>query len=184
MIGTPIAPVLNAHRDTLTEVQGVAAAVFTGFEKLVVLNLSATRSIWIETADDFFASCVAVNPRDALAAHASLVKPLLEKSISYGRSVTAITFDTGMQLGRAVQHKLADNRNMAVTAAESVVQQAPCGSRWGLSALKATSDAGKQVFDAMGNATQRVVDVAQQRASAATDTALRAVKTSSAKRPR
>ena len=108
--------ILAANKAAMAEAQGVASAALAGFEKLVALNMAATKSALFDTSADFMSAFTAQSPSDALAAQASLVKPLAEKTVAYSRSVYAIATEASAELTKAAEAKAAariEKRNAA-----------------------------------------------------------------------
>jgi phasin family protein len=120
--------ILAANKATVAEVQALAATSLSGFEKLVELNMAAIKSAMLDTSADFLSAFSAQSPSDALAAQASLAKPLAEKSIAYSRAVYAIAQDASAELTKAVEAKLATSQEALAEVIESMVKSAPAGS--------------------------------------------------------
>ena len=174
--------ILAANKTAMAEAQGVATAALAGFEKLVALNLAATKSALFDTSADFMSAFTAQNPTDALAAQASLVKPLAEKSVAYGRSVYAIATETSAELTKAAEAKAAESQKAMTTALEEMAKNAPAGSESVVAALKSAVTASQQAMDTAKSTAKKAVEMAEKQAASVADTALNAVKTPSRKK--
>jgi len=174
--------ILAANKAAVTEAQALAATAFAGFEKLVALNVAATKSALFDTSSDFTAAFSAKNPSDALAAQASLVKPLAEKTIAYGRSVYAIASETSAEFGAAAEGKLAEAQKALATALDNAAKNAPAGTESVVAVVKSAVAASQNALDSAKASAKQAVATAEKQAAALADNALNAVKTTSKKK--
>ncbi|WP_342620950.1 TIGR01841 family phasin [Rhodoferax sp. GW822-FHT02A01] len=173
--------ILAANKTAVAEAQALAASAFAGFEKLVALNLAATKSALFDTAD-LTSVLSAKSPTDALAAQASLIKPLAEKSIAYGRSVYAIASETSAELTAAAEGKFAEAQKSATAALDNLAKNAPAGTESVVAVVKSAVAASQNALDTAKASAKKAVEVAEKQANAVTDNVLNAVKTNSRKK--
>ena len=171
-----------AGKNAVAEAQALAASAFAGFEKLVELNLAVTKSALFDTTGDLYSVLNAKTPTDALAAQASLVKPLAEKSISYGRSVYAIATEASAEFNKSAEAKLAEGQKNFATALETLAKNAPAGSESVVAVIKSAVAAGQNAVETAKTSAKKAVDLVEKQAASVTDTALNAVKTTSRKK--
>ena len=169
--------IASANKEAMTQLQGLAATAFSGFEKFVDVTLEASRAVWVDSAAEALAVLDAKNPRDALAAQASLVKPLAEKTLAYGRTVYAIASETSAELGKAAEGKAAEVSKAAAEALENLAKNAPAGSETAVAAMKSALSASQQVADTVKATAKQAVAQAEQQLSAAADALISKVKT-------
>ena len=174
--------ILAANKAAAAEAQALAATAFAGFEKLVALNLATTKSALFDTTADFTSAFSAKNPTDALAAQASLVKPLAEKTIAYGRSVYAIASATSAELSVAAEGKLAEAQKALGTALDNMAKNAPAGTESVVAVVKSAVTASQNALDSAKASAKKAVEMAEKQAAVVTDNALNAVKTTSRKK--
>lgn len=174
--------ILAANKTAAAEAQALAASAFAGFEKLVALNLATAKSAMFDTTGDFTFAFSAKNPTDALAAQASLVKPLAEKSIAYSRSVYAIVAETTAELTAASEGKLAEAQKTLATALETMAKNAPAGTESMVAVVKSAVAATQNAMDSAKVSVQKAVEMAEKQANSATESALNSVKTNSRKK--
>ena len=173
--------ILAANKTAAAEAQAMAATAFAGFEKLVALNVAATKSALFDTAD-LSAVFSAKNPTDALAAQASLVKPLAEKTLAYGRSVYAIASETSAELSAAAEGKLAEAQKTLTGALDNMAKNAPAGTESLVAVVKSAVTASQNAMDSAKASAKQAVATAEKQAAALADNALNAVKTTSRKK--
>jgi phasin family protein len=174
--------ILAANKAAAAEAQALAATAFAGFEKLVALNLAATKSALFDTTADFTSSLSAKTPADALAAQAALVKPLAEKTLAYGRSVYAIATETGAELSAAAEGKLAEAQKTLASGLDEMAKNAPAGTESMVAVVKSAVAASQNALDSAKASAKQAVATAEKQAAALADNALNAVKTTSKKK--
>ena len=165
-------------KQSVAEAQGLAASAFLGFEKLVALNLATVKSSLFETSGDFYAVFSAKSPTDALAAQASLAKPIAEKTVAYGRSVIAIATETSAEFTKVAEARVAEGQKNFAAALDLLSKNAPSGSDQVVAAIKSAVSAGQQAVDTAKNSVRKVSELIEKQATSASDAALEAVKAS------
>lgn len=171
-----------ANKNAVADMQALTTTVLAGFEKLVDLNMAATKSALFDTSADFMAAFGAQSPTDALAAQASLVKPMAEKSIAYSRALYSIASETGAELTKSAEAKLAENQKVVASAVATMAKNAPAGSETLVAMFSTAVNAGNNAIDAAKTSAKKAVEVAEKQANAVVDSALSSVKTTSRKK--
>jgi phasin family protein len=174
--------ILAANKTAAADAQALAATAFAGFEKLVALNIAATKAALFETSSDFSSAFSAQNPADALAAQASLVKPLAEKAIAYGREIYAIAAGTTAELSVAAEGKIAEAQKALASSLEEMAKSAPAGTESMVAVVKSAVAAGQNAIESAKASAKKAVEAVEQQVNTVTDNALNAVKTTSRKK--
>ena len=174
--------IVAANKNAVAEAQALAATAFAGFEKLVELNMAVTKSALFDTTGDLYSVFNAKNPTDALAAQASLVKPLAEKGLSYGRSVYAIASETGAELTKATEAKIAEGQKTLATSLDDMAKNAPAGSEAVVAVVKSAVTASQNAIDTAKTSAKKAVELVEKQVASVSDTAMNAVKTTSRKK--
>jgi phasin family protein len=174
--------IIAANKAAVAEAQALAATTLSGIEKLVGLQIAATKSALAQSTDDLLSIFSAQTPTDALAAQASLVKPLTEKTISYGRSVYEIASETSAEFTKVAEAKLAESQKVAAATLESFAKNAPAGSESVVAVIKSALVAGQNAVDTAKATAKKAIEAAEKQAAAVADTTLNAVKTTTAKK--
>jgi len=172
---------MAANKTAVADAQALAATAFAGFEKMVALNMAATKSALFDTSD-FTSAFSAKNPTDALAAQASLVKPMAEKAIAYGREVYAIAAGTGAELSLAAEGKFAEAQKTLSASMEEMAKNAPAGTESMVAVVKQAVAASQNALDSAKASAKKAVEAAEKQVNAVADNAMSAVKTTSRKK--
>jgi phasin family protein len=170
------------HKNAFTLAQNMVTILFSGVEKYAELNMGAAKSAVLETGDDFLAALSATSATDALAAQASLVKPLIEKSISYSRSVYNIAAQTNAALVELAESQFSGLHDSMMVSMDEMAKNAPAGSESLVTIFKSSMAAGQNAIDTAKQSAKKAMQQAEQQAAAVTDTALQSVKTTSRKK--
>jgi phasin family protein len=173
---------VNANKTAFAEAQSLAATAFGGFERLVDLNMSVTKTVLFHNSTDFFAAFSANSPTDALAAQAALVKPLAEQSVAYAKAVYAIATETAAELTSAAEEKFAEGQKAVSEVVENLAKNAPAGSETIVAAFKSAVSAGQNAIDSAKTSAKKAMEVAEKQATDMTDSALNSVKTATTSR--
>jgi phasin family protein len=172
----------SAHKTAFTLAQNMATVLFSSMEKYAELNMGATKSALLETSDDFLSALSATSANDALAAQASLVKPLIEKSISYSRSAYSIAAETNAALVELAESQFAGLQQSMMASVDEMAKSAPAGSESLVTMFKSSVAAGQNAIDTAKQSAKKAMQQAEQQAAAVTDTALQSVKTTTRKK--
>ena len=173
---------ISAQKNALGVAQRVATIAIDSVEKYAELNIAAAKAALLETGDDFLSTLSANSATDSLAAQASLVKPLFEKSISYGRSVYAIASEANTALADVAEAQYAQWNDVVLASVENLVKNAPAGSEPLVNLFKSSMAAGQNAINTAKQSAKKAVAQAEQQAASITDTALQSVKTTSRKK--
>jgi phasin family protein len=168
--------ILAANKTALTEAQNLTATALAGFEKLVALNLSATKAALSDSTAELLSTFSAQTPTDALAAQAALVKPLAEKTVSYSRSIYAIASETTGELTKVAEAKAAEAQKVFANTLDTMAKNAPAGSESIVAAVKSAVTASQHAIETAKSTAKKAVEIAEKQAASVTETALSTVK--------
>ena len=168
-----------AHKAAASDAQALAASTLAGFEKLVALNLTMARSALTKTSPDLLSAFSAKNPADALAAQASMAKPLAEQAVAYSRSVYAIAADVNATLTKIVEAQAASGQKQMEATIEALLKNAPAGSEPMVAAYKTALTASQNAIAMAKSSAMKAAEMADKQAKQLTDNALSVVKTHS-----
>ena len=174
--------ILAANKTAAAEAQALAATAFAGFEKLVALNMAAAKSALFDTTADFTSAFSAKNPTDALAAQASLVKPMAEKSIAYSRALYSIAQETSAELTKSADAKMAESQKALASAVATMAKNAPAGSESLVAMFTTAVTTGQNAIETAKTSAKKAVEMAEKQTNSMVDSALSSVKTTSRKK--
>jgi phasin family protein len=136
--------VIAAQKRNVEAILGLTQKAFESVEKVVALNLQATRANLDETRE-FVLS--AKDPKALFSAQSELLQPALEKATAYGRELYQIAAEANADLGKTAEDNVVQARQQVLAFVEGAVKNAPAGSESVVNPLKTSLLAANQAFD-------------------------------------
>jgi len=171
MTADQIAAANKANLDTATN---LAAKSYAGFEKLVELNLAATKALISESLSHTQAVLGAKDLQQAISLQTGLVAPAAEKTVAYGRHVYGIAVETGAEFTKAFEGKSAQAQQAFNQVVENVAKNAPVGTESAVAAFKSALASGQSAIETAQSTAKQAMAVAEKNFSAVTEQALSA----------
>lgn len=154
--------------------QGLSTKAYEGFEKMVELNMAASKALLGDSFAHAQAVLAAKDPKEFMDLQASLVQPLAEKTVAYGRHVQAIGTDTGSDLSKAFESKVAEAQSTFTKAVENLTKNAPAGSEAAVAAFKNALSTSQNAMETAQKAVKQAMTTAESNFTAATEQAVKA----------
>ena len=155
---------------------------FEGVEKLVELNVQATKAALAETANHAQAMMGVKDAQELLALQAGMLQPLAEKTAAYSRHLYDIASSAGADLGKTLEVQTADAQKKVMGLVDSATKNAPAGSETAVAVMKSAVAAANNAFESMQKAVKQASDMAETNFNTAASTAMNAAKTVTKKR--
>ncbi len=174
--------ILASHKANVETLFGLTTKAFAGVEKLVDLNVTASKAALAEAAGTAQAVLSVKDAQELLALQASLFQPLAEKTTAYSRHLYDIASGTGAEFGKAFEDKAAEAQKAFVGLVDSAAKNAPAGSETAVAVMKSAVAAANNAFESVQKAVKQATDVAEANFAAVTTSAVNAAKTASKKR--
>ena len=168
--------VLAAHKANVETLFGLTNKAFEGVEKLVELNVTASKAALSEAQGTAHAVLSVKDAQELLALQASLFQPLAEKTAAYSRHLYEIAQGTGAEFSKAFEAKAAEAQQSFVGLVDSAAQNAPAGSESAVAMLKSTVAAANNAFESVQKAVKQATEVAEANFQAVQNTAVNAAK--------
>lgn len=168
---------LAAHKANVETLFGLTTKAFEGVEKLVELNVTATKAALAEAADTAQTMLSVKDAQELLAVQAALFQPLAEKTAAYSRHLYDISSATGAEFGRAVEGQFTDAQKKFLAVVDNAARNAPAGSETAVAVFKSAVAAGNNALESVQKAVKQATDVAEANFNAVASTAVNAGKT-------
>ncbi len=173
---------IAAHKANIETLFGLTAKAFDGVEKLVELNLTASKAALAEAAGTTAAALSVKDAQELLALQASLFQPLAEKSASYSRHLYEIAQGTGTEFTKAFESQATDAQKKFLAAVDTAAKNAPAGSETAVAMFKSAVAAGNNALESVQKAVKQASDVAEANFNAVAATAVNAAKQPAARK--
>jgi phasin family protein len=164
------------HKANLQALQGFTTQAFSGLEKLVELNMAASKAMMEESFSHTQAVLAAKDPKEMLALQSGLLKPLADKSAAYAQHVQAILTGSTAEFTKTVEAKTAEAQKAFDGVLENLSKNAPAGSETAVAAFKSALTAGQNAIETAQAQAKKAVETAQATFTAAATQAADAVK--------
>lgn len=174
--------VLASHKANIETLFGLTHKAFEGVEKLVELNVQATKAALAETANHTQAVMGVKDAQELMALQAGLVQPLAEKTAAYSRHLYDIASAAGADLGKTFEAQTADAQKKFVGLVDNAAKNAPAGSETAVAVLKSAVAAANNAFESVQKAVKQASDIAEANFNTVAASAVNATKTPAAKK--
>jgi phasin family protein len=165
---------LAAHKANVETAFDLSAKAFAGVEKLVELNLQATKAALTEAAETAQAMLSVKDVQELMALQASLLQPNAEKAAAYGRHVYEIVAGTGADVGKVAEATVADTQKKVLALVDNAVKNAPAGSENAVALVKSAVAAANNAYETVSRAAKQAGEVAEANIQALTASAVKA----------
>ena len=174
--------IMASHKATVETLFGLTNKAFEGVEKLVELNVTASKAALAEAADTTQAVMGVKDAQELMALQASLFQPLAEKTAAYSRHLYDIASGAGAEFSKAFEAKAAESQKAFVGLVDSAAKNAPAGSETAVAVMKSAVAAANNAFESVQKAVKQATDVAEANFNAVASTAVNAAKAPAKKR--
>ena len=174
--------IVASHKATLETLFGLTNKAFEGVEKLVELNITASRAALSEAAAHTQAVLSVKDAQELLALQASVLQPLAEKTAAYSRHLYDIASGTGAEFGKAFEAKATESQKAFVNLVDNAAKNAPAGSETAVAMFKSAVSAANNAVESVQKAVKQATDVAEANFAAVSESAVSAAKTTAKKR--
>ena len=174
--------IMASHKATIETLFGLTHKAFEGVEKLVELNMQATKAALAETANHAQAVMGAKDAQEFMALQAGMVQPLAEKTAAYSRHLYDIASAAGADLGKTFESQAAEAQQKLAGLMDSATKNAPAGSETTVAVMKSAVAAANNAFESMQKAVKQASEMAEANFNTVATTAVNASKSVAKKR--
>ena len=174
--------VVAAHKANIETLFGLTTKAFEGVEKIVELNLSASKAALTEVAGHTQSVLSAKDVQELLTLQSNLFQPLAEKAAAYSRHLYEIAAGTGTEFTKAAEAQATDAHSKFTNIIDSAAKNAPAGSEAAVAMLKSSVSAASNALESVQKAVKQATEAAEANFNAVATTATAATKTAAKKR--
>ena len=174
--------IIAAQKANVETLFGLTQKAFEGVEKLVELNVQATKAALAETANNAQAVMSVKDAQELLALQASLFQPLAEKTVAYSRHLYDIASGTGAEFGKAAEAQATEAQAKFMSLVDNAAKNAPAGSETAVAVMKSAVSAANNAIESVQKAVKQATEMAEANFNTVTASAVSATKTTTAKK--
>ncbi len=168
----------TSNQANLQALQGLTTQAYAGVEKMIELNMAASKAALGESFNHVQAVLGAKDAQELMALQAGLLKPLAEKSAAYFQHVQNIATASGAEFTKTVEAKNAEVQKALGGVVENLARNAPAGTESAVAAFQNALTAGQNAVESATIQVKKAVETAQSSFNAAATQAVDAVKKS------
>jgi phasin family protein len=174
--------IVAAQKANLETLFGLTQKAFEGVEKLVELNVQATKAALSESANSTQALLSVKDAQELLTLQASLMQPLAEKTVAYSRHLYDIASGTSAEFSKAAEAQANDAQKKFMSVVDNAAKNAPAGSETAVAVMKSAVSAANNAMESVQKAVKQATEMAEANFNSVTTTAVNASKSASKKR--
>lgn len=161
-----------SNQANLDIAKNLSTKTYAGFEKIVELNLTATKALMAESFSNIQALMGVKDVQQIMALQTGLTAPMAEKATAYGRHVYGIAVETSAEYTKALEGKAAESQKAFAQAMENMSKNAPAGSESAMAVLKSALASSQSAIESAQNAAKQAMSMAESNVAAVTEKAL------------
>ena len=174
--------VMASHKANIETMVGLTSKAFEGVEKIVELNLTASKTALAEMGDHAKAIFSVKDAQELLALQSGLMQPLAEKTAAYSRHLYDIASGSTAEFSKAFEEQAADTQKKFMGLVDTAAKNAPAGSETAVAVMKSAVAAANNALESVQKAVKQATEVAESNFNTVAANAVNATKTASKKR--
>ena len=172
--------VMASHKANIETLFGLTSKAFEGVEKIVELNLTASKAALSEASAHSQSLLSVKDAQELLALQSGLFQPLAEKAAAYSRHLYDIATGTTAEFGKAFEGQTADAQKSFMGLVDSAAKNAPAGSESAVAIMKSSVAAANNALESVQKAVKQATEMAEANFNAVAATATNATKQATA----
>ena len=174
--------VLASQKANIETLLGLTSKAFEGVEKIVELNLTASKAALAESSEHAKALLSVKDAQELMALQTAMFQPLAEKTAAYSRHLYDIASGSTSEFSKTVESQAADAQKKFMGLVDNAAKNAPAGSEAAVAVMKNAAAAASNALESVQKAVKQATDVAQSNFNAVAASAVDAAKPASKKR--
>lgn len=153
--------VIASHKANIETLFGLTNKAFEGVEKIVELNLTASKAALAEAATHTQTMLSVKDAQELLALQSGLLQPLAEKTAAYSRHLYDIASGVGAEVGKMAEAQASEAQKQFAAAVDAAVKNAPQGSEAAVAAVKTAMANANNAMESVQKAVKQAKDMAE-----------------------
>jgi phasin family protein len=157
-----------ANKANLEAFESALSKTFAGVEKLVELNMAASKAALGESFSHAKAMMAAKTPQEFMSLQTAFLQPMAEKSVAYFQHVQGIATDGSAEFTQQIEAGLADAQKAFGASVDQLVKNAPAGTEAAVAAFQSALNQGQKAVETAQAAIKKASAAAQANFATAT----------------
>lgn len=146
-MNNPAEQIIAANKANMDAFEGAAKKAYAGVEKLVELNMAASKAALGESFNHAKAVMSVKTPQEFMSLQAAFFQPLAEKSTAYFQHVQSIATEGSADFTKQFEATVADAQKAIGASVDQLVKNAPAGSEAAVAALQSALSQGQKAVE-------------------------------------
>lgn len=174
--------VMASHKANIETLFGLTNKAFEGVEKIVELNLAASKAALSDASSHTQSLLNAKDAQELIALQSSLFQPLAEKTAAYSRNLYDIASGVTAEFSKNVETQATEAQQKFMGLVDNAAKNAPAGSEAAVAIMKSSVAAANNALESVQKAVKQATEVAEANYNAVAATAVNATKVANKKR--
>ena len=153
---------------------GLSEKAFSSFEKLIELNMAASKALLGESISHLQALTEVKDAQALMTLQSSLVKPMAEKAASYSRHVYDIVSGSSADFTKVFESASAESQKAVTELLETSLKNAPAGSEAAVTVIKSAMTAGNNAVETAQKSAKQAAQLVESNITALSTAAQKA----------
>lgn len=169
----PISEQLSAATKSQIESQlalfnALTAKAFDSIEKVIELNVNATKASLDETSATAKQLLAAKDPQEFFSLTAAQAQPSAEKALAYSRHLASIASSTQAEFTKAAEAQIAENNRKVGALVEEIGKSAPAGSENAVAMFKSMMGSANAGYEQLSKTAKQAAETIETNVNNAT----------------
>ena len=160
-MNNPAEQMIATSQANLQAFEGAVNQAYAGMEKLVELNMAATKAALGESFGHLHAVMAAKDPQALMALQTSFLQPMGAKSMAYFQHVQSIATESQSELTAKLESQIAEAQKALGDSIEQITKNAPAGSEAAVAAFQSAMNNGQKAVETAQAAIKKATAAAQ-----------------------
>ena len=165
---------IATQKSNVEAVAGLSEKAFSSFEKLIELNMAASKALLGESISHLQALTEVKDAQALMTLQSSLAKPMAEKAASYSRHLYDIVSGSSADFTKVFESASADSQKAVTELLETSMKNAPAGSETAVAVIKSAMTAGNNAVESAQKSAKQAAQMVESNISALSTAAQKA----------
>lgn len=165
---------ITTQKTNVEAFAGFSEKAFASFEKLVELNMAASKALLGESFTNLQALTSAKDANELLALQSGLVQPMSEKAASYSRHLFDILSGASADFTQVFESTSAESQKTVTALLETSLKNAPAGSEAAVAVIQSAITASNNVVESAQKSAKQALQVVESNINAVTSASQKA----------
>ena len=153
--------IVASHKANMETLMGLTSKAFEGVEKIVELNLTASKAALSEVSEHAKSILSVKDAQELMALQTSFLQPMAEKTAAYSRHLYDIASSSSAEFTKAVEEQTSAAQKKFTGMVDTAAKNAPAGSETAVAVFKSAVAAASNAFESVQKAVKQATDAAE-----------------------